>query len=70
MNIPKLVTLGAAILLSAIHSSIAASPLPRSTPEAQGVSSGGIRAFIETADKQVDTMHSFMLVRQRRCGDR
>ncbi|RYD65902.1 MAG: class C beta-lactamase-related serine hydrolase, partial [Verrucomicrobiaceae bacterium] len=34
-----------------------------STPEAQGVSSAAIRAFVEAADKQVDTMHSFMLVR-------
>ncbi|APZ96513.1 serine hydrolase domain-containing protein [Fuerstiella marisgermanici] len=39
-------------------------PLPRSTPEAQGVSSAQIREFIEAADKQVDSMHSFMLVRQ------
>jgi CubicO group peptidase (beta-lactamase class C family) len=37
--------------------------LPRSTPEAQGVSSAAIREFIETADRQVDSMHSFMLVR-------
>jgi CubicO group peptidase (beta-lactamase class C family) len=37
--------------------------LPRSTPEAQGVSSAGIRAFIESADREVDSMHSFMLVR-------
>lgn len=37
--------------------------LPRSTPEAQGVSSAGIRAFVEAADRQVNTMHSFMLVR-------
>jgi CubicO group peptidase (beta-lactamase class C family) len=37
--------------------------LPRSTPEAQGVSSVGIREFIETADQKVKSMHSFMLVR-------
>jgi len=37
--------------------------LPRSKPEAQGVSSAKIREFIETADRQVDSMHSFMLVR-------
>ncbi len=49
--------------LAAKNSSIAASPLPRSTPESQGVSSAGLREFIEAADKQVDTMHSFMLVR-------
>ncbi|MGB7345131.1 MAG: serine hydrolase [Pirellulaceae bacterium] len=37
--------------------------LPRSTPEAQGVSSTAIRDFIETADQEVKSMHSFMLVR-------
>jgi CubicO group peptidase (beta-lactamase class C family) len=40
-----------------------ATPLPRSTPEAQGVSSSGIRDYVESADKTVNTMHSFMLVR-------
>ncbi|MGO9913746.1 MAG: family 16 glycoside hydrolase [Isosphaeraceae bacterium] len=39
------------------------SPLPRSTPEAQGVSSAAILAFVEAADKQIDAMNSFMLVR-------
>lgn len=39
------------------------SALPRSTPEAQGVDSLGIIEFIEAADKEVDSMHSFMLVR-------
>ncbi|HEX2748353.1 MAG TPA: serine hydrolase, partial [Verrucomicrobiales bacterium] len=42
---------------------VAAQPLPRSAPEAQGVSSGAVQAFVEAADKKVDTMHSFMLVR-------
>src|SRR5215471_6790834 len=40
-----------------------AAGLPRSTPEAQGISSAGIRDYVETADRQVNTMHSFMLVR-------
>jgi CubicO group peptidase (beta-lactamase class C family) len=39
------------------------SSLPRSTPEAQGVSSAAIRELIETADRKVDSLHSFMLVR-------
>jgi len=39
------------------------SALPRSTPEAQGISSAAILDFIQSADKQVDAMHSFMLVR-------
>lgn len=37
--------------------------LPRSTPEAQGVDSAVVREYIETADRDVDSMHSFMLVR-------
>lgn len=41
----------------------AAETLPRSTPEAAGVSSTGLREYIEAADKGVNTMHSFMLVR-------
>jgi CubicO group peptidase (beta-lactamase class C family) len=41
----------------------AGEPLPRSTPEAQGVSPAAIRNFIETADKKITTMHSVMIVR-------
>jgi CubicO group peptidase (beta-lactamase class C family) len=37
--------------------------LPRAIPESQGVSSAAIRAFVEAADEQVQSMHSFMLVR-------
>src|SRR6476620_1852359 len=37
--------------------------LPRSTPERQGISSSAILDFVEAADKQIDTMNSFMLVR-------
>ena len=37
--------------------------LPRSSPEQQGVSSTGLLAFIDAADKEIDTMNSFMLVR-------
>ena len=44
----------------------AVQPLPRSTPEAQGISSAAIVDFVEAADRQSDTTHavqSFMLVR-------
>jgi CubicO group peptidase (beta-lactamase class C family) len=41
----------------------AAEPLPRSSPESQGVSSADILAFIEAADKNIDSLHSFMVVR-------
>ena len=37
--------------------------LPRSSPEAQGISSKALLAFVELADATVDAMHSFMLVR-------
>ena len=37
--------------------------LPRATPESQGISSVAIRSFVEAADKEVDAMHSFMLLR-------
>jgi CubicO group peptidase (beta-lactamase class C family) len=37
--------------------------LPRSTPERKGISSSAILDFVEAADKQIDTMNSFMLVR-------
>jgi CubicO group peptidase (beta-lactamase class C family) len=37
--------------------------LPRSTPEAQGVRSDAIRAFVEAAKERINTLHSFMLVR-------
>ena len=41
----------------------ASTPLPRSSPEAQGISSAAIRAYVEAADKEINTLHSFMLVR-------
>jgi len=37
--------------------------LPRSSPEEQGVSSSVVLSFIEAADKDIDSLHSFMLVR-------
>jgi len=42
---------------------IAAEPLPRSSPEAQGISSSDILAYILAADKNIESMNSFMLVR-------
>jgi CubicO group peptidase (beta-lactamase class C family) len=37
--------------------------LPRSTPERQGISSAAILAFVEQADREIDAMHSFMMLR-------
>lgn len=51
------------LLLAAPGAHAAGGPLPRSTPEAQGVSSAAVLAYVEAADKTVDTQHSFMVVR-------
>src|SRR5260370_23027423 len=37
--------------------------LARSRPEQQGISSTAILAFVEEADKKIENMNSFMLVR-------
>jgi len=37
-------------------------PLPRSTPEAQGISSAAVMDFLQAEDK-INTLHSFMVVR-------
>lgn len=39
------------------------SSLPRTTPEAQGISSETILAFIQAAEAQIHELHSFMLLR-------
>ena len=51
-----------AISFVPISISVGGQPLPRSTPEAQGISSQAIVDFVSTVDK-IDTLHSFMLVR-------
>lgn len=53
----------AILLLAANFAQAADTPLPRSTPEAQGVSSADIRSYVESADQQINAMHSLMLVR-------
>lgn len=52
----------AAVLLAASPYAQAA-PFPRSTPEEQGISSQAILDFVQAADKNVNTFHSFMIVR-------
>ena len=37
--------------------------LPRSSPEAQGIASAAIAAFVAAADAEVDTLHSLVLLR-------
>src|ERR1044071_8769990 len=40
-------------------------PLPRSSPESQGLPSKSVRDFVEAADR-INTLHSFMIVRHGR----
>lgn len=47
----------------AAEDSAAAKNLPRSTPEAEGVSSQAIYDYVSAANQQIRSMHSFMLVR-------
>jgi len=42
---------------------IAGEPLTRGTPETQGISSSAILEFVDAADKNIESMNSFMLVR-------
>jgi Beta-lactamase class C and other penicillin binding proteins len=58
---PALVLMMGSLLMPVWAS--AANELPRSTPEAQGVASEAIAKFVDEADRKVDAMHSFMLVR-------
>jgi CubicO group peptidase (beta-lactamase class C family) len=53
------------IALLLLAASAAAEPpaLPRSTPEAQGIPSSAILAFVEAAEKNVDALHSLMVLR-------
>ncbi len=64
MHTPKLI-LPTIVLAMAALTATAAEPFsfPRSTPEAQGVSSAAILNFLQEAAPKVDGLHSFMLVR-------
>src|SRR5207245_96285 len=51
------------IALAALHGSLCiGAELPRSSPEAQGVSSAAVLAFVEAADQNIHSMNSFMLL--------
>jgi CubicO group peptidase (beta-lactamase class C family) len=54
------------LILNAVTASAAdknTSGLPRSTPEAQGISSSAILSFVDDAEKKIDALHSLMIVR-------
>jgi CubicO group peptidase (beta-lactamase class C family) len=60
MNTTSLIPALAAVFLTSLAQ---AAPLPRSTPEEQGISSSAILDFVKAADKNINTFHSFMIVR-------
>jgi len=63
-KIALLFAITASMFLSFISSAQIASPLPRSTPEAQGVSSAGILDFLNAVDTaQFVEVHSIMVIR-------
>jgi CubicO group peptidase (beta-lactamase class C family) len=58
------VIVSVAMLLTIAPSLFAQSDvLPRSTPEQQGIPSSAILDFVNSAEREVDALHSFMLVR-------
>ncbi len=61
-NLLLLPALIATAFLASLTGSQAAAPLPRSTPEAQGISSQSIGEFVAAVEK-INTLHSFMIVR-------
>src|SRR6516164_3864641 len=63
LSITWLVMLLSALSMNGVKADAQHKSLPRSAPEEQGISSSDLLAFIETADSQIDTLHSFMLVR-------
>ncbi len=68
MNLKTIVSLSlvAGAVTAAKSAETAPPPLPRSTPEAQGISSAAILDFVKAADQNIDSLHSFMLVRHGR----
>ncbi len=60
LGITLLMVLGGSVCLGADAG------LPRSSPESQGISSAAVLSFIEAADKDIDSLHSFMLLRHGR----
>ena len=65
MNVKRIISSLGLMCVTALGAGIATAEqsLPRSTPEAQGVDSAGILNFVKAADKELDSIHSFMLVR-------
>lgn len=59
-------TLSVLVLVAASGSLGFGADLPRGSPESQGVDSAALLAFVEAADKNIDSLHGFMLLRHGR----
>jgi CubicO group peptidase (beta-lactamase class C family) len=67
LKIRSLCTTAIALLFAtASYAQTASAPLPRSTPEAQGIPTQAIIDFVHQADSTVDTFDSFMILRHGR----
>ena len=60
---PLLFALVVLVCFSPALNGLQAASLPRSTPEEQGIASSALLKFVEAADTEIDSFHSFMLVR-------
>jgi CubicO group peptidase (beta-lactamase class C family) len=54
------------LLLFELPFLLSGEPLPRAIPESQGVSSQQIGTFVKAAQSEIDSLHSFMLLRHGR----
>ncbi|HET6899684.1 MAG TPA: serine hydrolase, partial [Vicinamibacteria bacterium] len=61
--IPRFVALALLASLPALGADHAGTPLPRSAPEAQGMPSAAIEAFLDAAEAKIDALHSVMILR-------
>jgi len=62
--IPRFVALALLASLPALGADGgAATRLPRSAPEAQGIPSSAIKAFLDAAEAKIDALHSVMILR-------
>ncbi len=63
MKLPRRLVLLCALIAGASRLALAASALPRSAPEAQGVAAGALLEFVTEAETKIDALHSVMVVR-------
>src|SRR5919107_5073650 len=66
MRAPRLAALTLLLPATPRLAAQTAAPLPRSTPEHEGISSSAVLSFVQAADTGIDAMNSFMLVRHGR----